>query len=224
MERPADDGTRELITHLRSEAATYQRQWTLSLGVGCGGAAIALISLAANLPDPNYAFRLFAPSLWLFVAGIIASASSLPIAALRSSSMGEHYAASFNRDQYQAATRHTPEFFSYPKRMAETLNAPRDELIRKGDNAHERAERAWRMRDLWNGVLRGLLAIAAVAFVGGVALPLIHISTGGHFVPEDVVVPSVHSLSGETPSRAHGIEKPDSRGASRARSPLSHSE
>ena len=67
------ENTRQLVQHFRTEAAVYQRQWTLSLGIGCGGAAIALISLAANLPDPNYAFRLFAPSLWVFLVGIVSA-------------------------------------------------------------------------------------------------------------------------------------------------------
>jgi len=212
VEKPDEGGTRDLVNHFRDEAATYRRQWTLSLGIGCGGAAIALISLAANLPDPNYAFRLFAPSLWLFLGGIVAAAGSLPVAALRSSSMGEHYAASFNRDQYQAATRQLPEHISSPESMAERMNAPRNEPIRKGNKAHDRAERAWRARDLWSGVLHGLLAVAAVAFVVGVALPLIHISTGGFLAPAPTVGDKGRPASGGATEPPPGKTEPQADG------------
>ena len=177
------ENTRQLVQHFRAEAATYRRQWTLSLGIGCGGAAIAMISLAANLPDPDFAFRLFAPSLWVFLAGIIAAAASLPIAALRSESIGVHFSEAFNREQAHAAARQIPEMISSPKSMAERMNAPRDALIKQGNQAHDRAERAWRERDRWNMVLVALLAMSAAAFVAGVSLPLVHISKGGSLTP-----------------------------------------
>lgn len=79
------------------------------------------------------------------------------------------------------------------------MNAPRNELIRQGNQAHERAELAWRRRGLWDAVLNGLLAIAAIAFIAGVALPLIHTTSGGLLVPPNEV-----ALSGpdtpETPA------------------------
>ncbi|WP_292071362.1 hypothetical protein [Brevundimonas sp. UBA7534] len=177
--------TRQLVQHFRVEAAAYQRQWTLSLGIGCGGAAIALISLAANLPDPNFAFRLFAPSLWIFLVGIASAAASLPVAALRSTNIGVHFSEAFNREQFQSATRAMPEFITAPKSLGEEMNAPRNKLIEKGNRAHDRAEKAWRMRDLWGVILTGLLGIAAAAFLVGVALPLAHISNGGLLAPSE---------------------------------------
>lgn len=164
--------TRELIQHFRSEAATYSRQWPLSLGIGCGGAAIALISLAANLPDPDFAFRVFAPSLWVFLMGIVASAASLPIAATMSLSQGEHFAESFNRDQLQGAARKMPEAFSAPARLAKEMNAPRNELIRRGDRSHDLAEKAWAARAWLRSARFAALTIAGMAFVVGVSLPL----------------------------------------------------
>lgn len=179
------ENTRQMVQHFRAEAAAYQRQWTLSLGIGCGGAAIALISLAANLPDPNFAFRLFAPSLWIFLVGIASAAASLPVAALRSTNIGVHFSEAFNRDQLQSAPTAMPEFITAPKSLGEEMNAPRNELIKKGKRAHDRAEKAWRMRDLWGGILVGLLGLAAAAFLVGVALPLVHISNGGLLAPAE---------------------------------------
>lgn len=177
------ENTRQLVQHFRAEAATYRRQWTLSLGIGCGGAAIAMISLAANLPNPDFAFRLFAPSLWIFLVGIASAAASLPIAAFRSESIGVHFSEAFNREQAHAAARQIPEVFSSPKSMAERMNAPRDAFIKQGNHAHDHAENAWRDRDRWNVALVALLALSAFAFVLGVSLPLIHISTGGALTP-----------------------------------------
>ena len=39
------------------------------------------------------------------------------------------------------------------------------------------------MRDVWGGAMVALLAVSAVAFVVGVALPLVHISAGGTLTP-----------------------------------------
>lgn len=187
------EDTRQLVQHFRAEAATYQRQWTLSLGIGCGGAAIALISLAANLPDPNFAFRLFAPSLWIFLAGIASAAASLPVAALRLTSVAVHFSEAFNREEFQAATRAMPEFITAPQSLGEEMNASRDELIMKGNRAHDLAEDAWRMRDFWGGVLVTLLGLSAAAFLVGVALPLVHISHGGLLAPPQ----GTHAASAE---------------------------
>lgn len=180
------ENTRQLVQHFRAEAATYRRQWTLSLGIGCGGAAIAMISLAANLPNPDFAFRLFAPSLWIFLVGITAAAVSLPVAAFRSESIGVHFSEAFNREQAHAAARQIPEVFSSPKSMAERMNAPRDAFIKQGNQAHDLAENAWRNRDRCNVALVILLAVSAIAFVLGVSLPLIHISRGGALAPPSV--------------------------------------
>jgi hypothetical protein len=188
------ENTRQMVQHFRAEAAAYQRQWTLSLGIGCGGAAIALISLAANLPDPNFAFRLFAPSLWIFLVGIASAAASLPVAALRSTNIGVHFSEAFNREQLQSATRSTPGFIAAPERLAKEMNAPREKLIKEGNRAHDRAEKAWRMRDVWGAVLIALLGLAAAAFLVGVALPLVHISNGGLLAPAQ----PIHAPAAET--------------------------
>jgi hypothetical protein len=109
METPSETDTIHVLQHYRTEAAGYRKRWAKSLGIGCGGAAIALVSLAANLPDPNYAFRLFAPSLWLFLIGVIFSTASLLSTAQHLESAGTHYDAAFNRDQYHSSARKLPE-------------------------------------------------------------------------------------------------------------------
>lgn len=178
-----DQPVSELIRHYRNEAAEFRRRWTLTLGIGCGGGLVALISLAANLPDPNYAFQLFAPSLWILLAGVVASALSLPVAAFRSSSLGEHFAQAHNREMYHSAARKLPQVFSSPERIADEMNAPRNAYIEKGDQAHDKAEEAWRKRDLSNAILWGLTGLSALCFIVGAALPLINMSLGGEIVP-----------------------------------------
>lgn len=76
-----------------------------------------------------------------------------------------------------------PQYITAPESIGEEMNAPRNELIKKGNRAHDRAEKAWRMRDVWGGAMVALLAVSAVAFVVGVALPLVHISAGGTLTP-----------------------------------------
>jgi hypothetical protein len=74
------------------------------------------------------------------------------------------------------------------------MNAPREKLIKEGNRAHDRAEKAWRMRDVWGAVLIALLGLAAAAFLVGVALPLVHISNGGLLAPAQ----PIHAPAAET--------------------------
>jgi hypothetical protein len=172
----------EVVRDSRAESVAYFRQWALWLGVGSAGGAIAMISLAANLPDPDFAFQLFVPSLWAFLVGVICAAASQPVAALRAEATGHHFAEAHNREQTRNAAYKLPELIASVQRVADEMNVARDELVRRTNSHHAEAERAWAWRSRWHALLVGLLAISVVAFLVGVASPLVYVSRGGKLV------------------------------------------
>ncbi len=99
--------------------------------------------------------------------------------------MGLHFQQSHTRSQYHSAALKIPEMFSAPRSIAEKHNARRNLLISKGNEAHERAEKAWAARDRWNLGFLILTNVSAISFVVGVSLPLAHVGMGGSFAPPE---------------------------------------
>ncbi len=171
--------TTRLIQNKNDESQAYTRQLHVWLGVGSAGGAISMVSLAANLPDPAYVFRFLQPSLWSFLVGVVAAGLSLFFLAQRANALGEHFAASHNREQTNDAIRSIPEIISSPPRLADEANSARNQLIEHSHKEHARAERAWTVSQRYTAAWGASLIVSAIAFVLGFAWPLAQISFFG---------------------------------------------
>ena len=192
---------------LRSEASAYNRQWHLWLGVASGGGAIAILSFAANLPNPDYALRALLPTLSAFAAGVFFSGLALFTASRRAAASEAHHAAAFTRDELGDAIARIPVAVSAPAHLSERQNAPRTKLIAQHDEQHLRAEAEWNSHVRWKLGNRLSLSLAAIGFVAGLVLPLVHIATGNGFVSISAVTEELQATSPLTPEpHADGTE------------------
>jgi hypothetical protein len=174
---------KQLVRDLRAEATAYNRQWHVWLSLASGGGAVAILSFAANLPDPDYALRALLPTLSAFAAGVFFSGLALFAAARRIAAAESHHAAAFTRDELGDAIPLIPMMISSPQKVAEEHNAPRDKLITQHDEQHQRAEAEWRTHTRWKFANRLFLGLAISAFMAGIILPLAHVSSGRGFAP-----------------------------------------
>lgn len=174
---------RNLVREYRNESAAYLRHWILWLGLGSAGGAIAFLSLASSLPDPDHAFRVLVPSLWAFLLGVVTAAVSLLFASIRAQHAGDYFAEAHNRDSLSAAARKIPEIISAPRRIADEANVGRNTLLERAASADAVAERAWALRSRWRRLIVLCLTASALAFLFGISWPLIFISIGGQLVP-----------------------------------------
>ena len=174
---------KQLVRDLRAEAANYNRQWHVWLGLASGSGAVAILSFAANLPNPDFALRALLPTLTAFASGVLFSGLALFTASRRIASVEAHHAAAFTRDELSDAIRRMPTMISSPPQMAEEHNAPRNKLIKQHNEEHARAEAEWNSHVRWKVANRVLLIFAFAAFLAGLVLPLVHIATGGGLAP-----------------------------------------
>ncbi len=172
----------QLVRDLRSESMTYNRQWLSWLGLASGGGAVALLSFAANLPDPDIALHALLPALFAFAAGVCFAGLAVLSAALRSKFSEIHHGAACNRDAFGDAVEDSPMIFSSPPSIAEKHNKPREDLIKMHDEQHKLAEDAWVSQVRWRRAHLTFISLSAVCFVVGLIAPLVFISLGGHFV------------------------------------------
>ena len=165
-----------LVDRFSSESFAYLRQLHIWLGVGSASAAIAVVSLATNLPDPGYAIQQLLPSLWCFLIGVVAAALGLFALAMRAESARDHFAAAHNRSQFNIAVRELPEVLSAPLSIAEKANVRRSALKDRSKTEHDRAETAWRHQRRWKIAWVASTTVSAVAFIVGFAWPLANAS------------------------------------------------
>ena len=168
-----DSQTKELVGLLRSEADQAFRQWTTWLGLGSGGGALAILSFAAALPDPDRALFLLAPSLAAFMLGVIAAGPSVFLLGAELLAAATHFAAAHSRDSIQRAVAQMPFAVASPKSMADRMNAPRDKLNKQGLEEHGIAEQVWKEKSKLRIARRILTTVSAVSFVVGASYPLI---------------------------------------------------
>lgn len=173
----------ELVKFNSDESAAYFRQWLVWLGVGSAGSAIALSSLAAHLPDPNYGFKLIIPSLWMFLLGVVLAGASVLALSKKHSSMAEHFANAHNREELKRLITSTPEIVAAPQSLADRENLQRNEWIKQHDKIHKIAEKFWKARTIWHRILIACCSISALMFVAGMALPLLQITLGKSLKP-----------------------------------------
>lgn len=168
-----------VVQNKSAESEAYMRQLHVWLGVASAGGAISMVSLAAGLPDPAYAIRFIAISLWLFLAGVVAAGASLFFLSQRASALEGHHASAHNREQLNQAIKKIPMMISSPPRLAEEANAERNGLIARSQTQHDAAESSWRLFRIWSVLWGWALAVSALAFVSAFSWLLVKISFFG---------------------------------------------
>lgn len=169
---------KKLVQDLRAEAVGYSKQWMVWLGVASGGGAVALLSFAANLPDPDFALRALLPALAAFAGGVCFAGLAVLTAGLRTEASEHHYGAAFNRNELGDAIHQMPEMISNPRRLADEHNTSRNALSRQRDEFHADAEKAWRRHVWWRRINQACLIASAALFLMGISAPLIHVAMG----------------------------------------------
>lgn len=173
-----------VVQNKSAESEAYQRQLHIWLGAGSAGGAVAMVSLAANLPDPANVFRFLQPSLWSFLIGVCGAGTSIFFLSQRAAAMGEHVATAHNHDQLSEKIKTIPEMISSPPRIADEANRGRKRLIERSNREQERAERAWMVQQRYQIAWAVSLAVSAASFVFGFAWPLVQVSFfGGSLLP-----------------------------------------
>lgn len=171
-----------LVKSYSNESGSYKKQLHIWLGTGSAASAVMMVTLATNLPDPGYAFRFVAASLWSFLLAVIGSGLSLFFLSLQAGAKATHFAEIHNRDQFNEVINSMPEVFSSPKRLADEANRKRNQLIEKSHVAHDRAERAWTCKQWYTTGWSLSLILAALAFIFGFMWPLFQISFLGRSI------------------------------------------
>lgn len=179
-----EEADRQFIAELRQEAVTYRRQWIIWLGVGGAGGMVALLSFAANLPEPDHALKLLWPSLAAFALAILTAGPSLLLSSLNSSALAAHFASASNRDRLNRKIDGMMEMISSPPRTADEFNAPRNRAIEQSKEFHDEAEAAWRKRTLWTVLRRTSITLSSLSFLFGTAYPLYLIASGAELAPQ----------------------------------------
>lgn len=178
------EATERLVAELRAEAAAYRRQWITWLGLGGAGGMVALLSFAANLPQPDFALKVLLPSLAAFALSVLAAGPCLLISSEHTMSLASHYANASNRDELKSKIDGMPEMFSSPQHMADEYNAPRNRAIDKYNDFHRLAESAWSQTTVWLWGRRIMIAIASIGFLVGMTYPIYLVGTDVRLVPE----------------------------------------
>lgn len=184
-----------VVTELTASSKTYATHFTLWLGLGSAGGAVAMLSFTANLPDPDYALRTLLPAFGAFAFGVICSGASVLLASLRDAAGAEHHGHAYNRNQYGEAANATPEWFSSAPSQAEQLNANRNRMVKRNQEAHEQAEESWRRRTLWARWYSVATTAAALSFIIGITWPLTLVASGGSLKPK---ASAAHKVAGKS--------------------------
>lgn len=172
-----------VVTELTNSSSAYARHFTLWLGLGSAGGAVAMLSFVADLPDPDYALRTLLPAFGAFALGVVAAAASVLMASKRDGAGALHHGRAYNRAQLNAAIEKTPLWFSSAPAQAEEMNAGRNRLEADSKAQHERAESSWRARTAWSWGYRICTGASALAFIVGITWPLTLVATGGSLRP-----------------------------------------
>lgn len=162
----------ELVSSFRNQSDAYRQQWANWLGLGSAGGILAILSFAANLPDPDYALRNLAPGLAAFTFGTITAAPSLLFRAFEASAASEHFASSANRDSLRNAIDKLPIIIASPQSIADNLNMERNNLISMHDQENKIAKIRWRTKMRWRWAKYITTGFSAIGFLIGATFPL----------------------------------------------------
>ena len=178
-----DNNLAELAKEAKSQSDLYLKQLILWLALGSGAGAIAMVSLATQLDDPDYALRFLAPSLWCFLAGVLGAGAGLLFLSKTLAKFAEHLAHASNRASLDNAIAQHPERAAAPRALWEQLNAERLRLISQREEEHRQAERYWTRRSIWRALWLVSMGVSAAGFVAGFAWPLVQITRGHGLIP-----------------------------------------
>jgi hypothetical protein len=171
-----------IVKDLTEASQTYRRQFVLWLGVGSAGGSVALLSFAANLPDPDFALHALLPALSAFAIGVIFAAGTILFLGKREDAAAFHHGEAFNRAETAKAINSIPEIISSPRSLAEGMNAERNKFVEKNRAAHLAAEAAWTSRSRFHVCYVACLTISSGGFLAGIIWPIAYIVLGGTFV------------------------------------------
>jgi hypothetical protein len=172
-----------VIAELTEASRSYQRQFVLWLGIGSGSGIAALLSFAANLPDPDFALKALLPSLTAFAIGVVCAAATVFFLGLRDSEGAYHHSEAHNRAETGRAISAIPLVLASHKNVADEMNRGRDKFVADNRKAHEAAEAAWRSRQHWHMAYCFCAVLSTAGFVAGAVWPIAYIASGSHFVP-----------------------------------------
>lgn len=176
------------VQNAETESSTLMRQLHLWLALGSAGGAVSMFSIAAGSANANHAIHFFQWSLWAFLIGVTSAGLSVFFLSMRASALGEHIAASANRENFKDAARQIPEIISSPRKLADEANAPRNKLIAQSDEQDKQAEASHLMFRVYSTAWKTSLSASALGFVSGFAIPLIQLTfLGGTFAPLQAV-------------------------------------
>jgi len=170
------EDSKRLVQNYTQESESYLRQLHVWLGTASAGGAIAMATLAANLPNPGYSFEYLINSFWCFLVGIISAGTATFSLAMRASAKGVHFASAHNRENINSALRSMPEMISSPQSMADRANTERNKLIAQSKAEHDRAEEAWASQSRWRVSWAAALVLSCLSFVGGFSWPLVQVT------------------------------------------------
>lgn len=182
------EDTQRLVQNFAQESESYLRQLHVWLGTASAGGAIAMATLAANLPEPSYSFKLFLLSFWCFLIGVVSAGTAVFALAMRASAKGVHFAAAHNRESINSALRTIPEIISAPRSLSDDANKERNELIDKSKKEHGIAEKAWSDQLRWKTCWAFALAVSCLSFIGGFAWPLVQVGLLDKEITPNVVM------------------------------------
>lgn len=169
------EDTQRLVQNFAKESESYLRQLHVWLGTASAGGAIAMATLAANLPEPSYSFEFLLVSFWCFLVGVVSAGSAVFALAMRASAKEVHFASAHNRESINSAIKAIPEIIASTKSLADSNNKERNELVEKSEKEHKIAEKAWERQLRWNIFCVLALVVSSLAFIGGFAWPLVQI-------------------------------------------------
>lgn len=170
------EDSKRLVQNYTQENEGYLRQLHVWLGTASAGGAIAMATLAANLPNPAYSFEYLINSFWCFLVGVISAGTATFSLAMRASAKGAHFASAHNRENINSALRSMPEMISSPQSIADRANTERNKLIAQSKREHDRAEKAWTSQSRWKISWAAALVISGLSFVGWFGWPLVQMT------------------------------------------------
>jgi hypothetical protein len=170
---------RRIVQNLKLESDLYIRHLNFTLAGGAAAGLISLLSFAGGRKNAAEIILNFAPSYICFLISLFCCGLAIFFKSKSDGSLGEHYAASHNRYELNAAIGRIPEVFSSPQRLADEANIQRNSLVKKSKETNESSELAWTRSRLWRALYIACFLVAFCGFIFGAGWPLFYVLSGG---------------------------------------------
>lgn len=172
----------DLVASLSSEANEHNQRWQKWIGVASAGGIVAILTFAANLPNPEFALNQLEWSITAFGLSLLLAGLAAPLAAKRVKALSSHYAAAATRDSLDDAIAKMPEIIASPRDMAKRMNRGRDHLKSMRESEDEDAEGSWQAYERWKILHRVVIGGAMLGFAIGLAIPILLLHLDVSFV------------------------------------------